>query len=225
MTDEIAPRVVEFSADLLEVGVDALTDNEVLKEIPVLGSAVKIAGIGKTIKDRIFLAKIRRFLAAAEPTEEGRRFAAQLQSGERDAERTAEVLLLAIDQINDLEKAPILAKMFAAFLRGETNSAGFRRMTAAVNAAVVDDLVFLRIADYYHWYDPTEFNYRGKYRMGSGCGISYRVQASTRSPLARVSSSTTPAPACSKSVAVRPRACKSKLVSRSAYLTAGPFTL
>ena len=54
--------------------------------------------------------------------------------------KAGEVLLFAIDQINDLDKAPILARIFAAFLRVEISSADLRRMTAAVNGATVDDL-------------------------------------------------------------------------------------
>jgi hypothetical protein len=63
-----------------------------------------------------------------------------LASGNTDARRTADVLLLALDEINDLTKAPILAAVFAAFLRGKISPADFRRITAAVNSAVVDDL-------------------------------------------------------------------------------------
>jgi hypothetical protein len=49
-------------------------------------------------------------------------------------------LLLALDKADDLDKAPILAALFQAFLRGEIRSAEFRRLTAAVNSAVIDDL-------------------------------------------------------------------------------------
>jgi hypothetical protein len=136
---------VELSAELLEPLIDTLTDNQILKDVPVLGSAVKIAMLGKTITDRIFLAKVRRFLTAIDPATvtKARKFAEELASGEEDAVRTAEVLILALDEINDLEKAPILAALFAAFLSGEITKADFRRITAAVNSAVADDLLAL----------------------------------------------------------------------------------
>jgi hypothetical protein len=140
MMEVIGPKLGELTAEALDVSIDAITDNEVVKDIPVLGWAVKAASIVMTLRDRLFLAKIHRFLKVAQPTDETRRLAARLASGEEEANRTVEVLLLAIEQINDLEKAPMLARLFTAFLRGEMSAADFRRLTAAVNAAVVDDL-------------------------------------------------------------------------------------
>jgi hypothetical protein len=55
---DIPTRMAELSADLLEPALDAVTDSEVIRSIPVLGGAVKIAGLGKSISDRIFLAKV-----------------------------------------------------------------------------------------------------------------------------------------------------------------------
>lgn len=133
---------VELSAELLEPLIDTFTDSQVLKDLPVLGSAVKIAVLGKTITDRIFLAKVRRFLSSIDPEtlKDAHKFAEELESGEKDAVRTAEMLVLSLDEINDLEKAPILAALFTAFLRQEITNPDFRRLTAAVNSAVVDDL-------------------------------------------------------------------------------------
>ena len=145
MTREISSKLSELSADLIEPALDAMIENQFLKDIPALGAAVKIAGIGKTISDRIFLAKIQRFLAALDPvlSPEAQRFSEELESGEADASRTAENLLLAIDLADDLKKAPIIAALFQAFLRGDVNKSEFRRMVAAVNAAVVEDLLEL----------------------------------------------------------------------------------
>lgn len=138
----ITSRFLELSADLLEPLIDTFTDNQVLKDVPVLGSAVKVAALGKTITDRIFLYKVKRFLTEIDPAtiKEARKFAEELEAKEADAVRTAEILLLALDSMNDLEKAPILAALFTAFLKGEMSKADFRRTTAAVNSAVVDDL-------------------------------------------------------------------------------------
>ena len=145
LSKQIGSEALELSAELLEPALDALTDNEILKDVPVLGIAVKVAGIGKSISDRIFLAKVKRFLDAIDPAtiKEARHFAARLAAGESDAKRTAEAVVLALDDINDLAKAPMLAAIFAALLRGEMSPADFRRISAAVNAAVVDDLVAL----------------------------------------------------------------------------------
>jgi len=148
MAREILSKLTDLAADLAEPALDAISlgaiiDNEIIKEIPLLGAAVKIAGLGKTISDHIFLAKIKRFLSAFETVSipEAQRFAEELASGDTDAARTAETLLLAIDLADDLAKTPIIASVFQAFLQGDMSKSEFRRIIAAVNAAVVDDLL------------------------------------------------------------------------------------
>lgn len=143
MTQDSLSKFTELSADLLEPVLDSITDNQILKDIPVLSSAVKVAELGRGISDRIFLAKIHRFLNALEPTAspEAQKFAEELASGDVDASRTAETLLLAIDSTDDLEKAPIIAAVFQAFLRGGLDKVEFRRIIAAINASVVEDLL------------------------------------------------------------------------------------
>lgn len=145
VSGETASKSVELAADLLEPAVDALLSNGVLKDIPVLGTAVKLASIGRSISDRIFLAKIQRFLAGlgAEDTPGSRKFAEELESGDADAHRTAATVLLAIHQMDDLEKGPILSAVFSAFLRGELSKAGLRRAVAGINAALADDVLEL----------------------------------------------------------------------------------
>ncbi|MBD1854553.1 MULTISPECIES: hypothetical protein [Leptolyngbya] len=131
-----------FIAPLLEPKLDEIVDDPVVKMIPALSSAVKIAEAGLSVRDRLFLKKIERFLSGLEPTAglEAQRFAEEIRNGNVQASRTAQTLLLALDKADDLDKAPILAALFQAFLRGEISSAEFRRLTAAVNSAIIDDL-------------------------------------------------------------------------------------
>ncbi len=142
----IIEKSAELGADVLEPIIDglveSLSDSQVLKDVPILGTAVKIAALGKSIADRIFLKKVQRFLQGIDGTtiERASTFARELETGDADAVRTAETLVLAIDAMNDMEKAPLLAAVFASFLRGEISKPDFRRLIAAINSAVVDDL-------------------------------------------------------------------------------------
>jgi hypothetical protein len=118
MAEELAPQVVDLGADLFEVAVDTLTDSGVLKDIPVLGSAVKIAVIGKTIHDRIFLTKIHRFLAATESDH----FAVD-DVGEH---RPKALALPALDLIeSEMPRAPFRARPIPLGLKGPLGAPGF----------------------------------------------------------------------------------------------------
>ena len=71
----------------------------------------------------------------------------------------------------------------------------------------------------------TDFGVAALVSGSSGPRARHWVHASSRSPLPLVSSNTRPAPECSRSLALRPSVSRSKPVPRSAYRTAGPFTL
>jgi hypothetical protein len=143
--DDVQWKGLELTGDLLEPAVDALMGSGFLHDIPLLGSAMKLAQLSRSVSDRIFLSKIRRFLEGfgGLPPAQAADFAEKLQSDPELAERTGQTLLLSIDSINDLEKAPILALVFGAFLRGEIDLDDFRRLTSAVTLAMVNDLWLL----------------------------------------------------------------------------------
>lgn len=138
VADVLDPLVDSFMEPL----IDTFKDSEILKEIPAIGVVVKIGMLGKSIADRISLTKIKRFLTALDPAtiDEAREFGAKLAAGDIEAKHTVEILILAIDAMNDLAKAPMIAAVFTEFLKGEINHADFRRITAAINLAIVDDL-------------------------------------------------------------------------------------
>jgi hypothetical protein len=139
---EIRSKALEIAADLLEPALDVFIHNELLRENPFLGLAIKIAQTSRSVTDRIFLTKIARFLEnldAVSP-EQAQTFASDLKADPELAERTGQVLLLSLDSMNDLEKAPILAVVFGAYVRREISLDIFRRLSAAIGLAMVEDV-------------------------------------------------------------------------------------
>lgn len=56
---------VELGADMMEVVIDESLEDGLLKDVPLLGSAVKIANLTRSVRDRLFLAKLKRFVEEA----------------------------------------------------------------------------------------------------------------------------------------------------------------
>ncbi|MDM3856490.1 MAG: hypothetical protein PT120_16755, partial [Aphanizomenon gracile PMC649.10] len=59
---EIMSKLLELLADFGEVALDVTLEEGLLKDIPVIGSAIKIATITKNIPNQLFLSKMKRFL-------------------------------------------------------------------------------------------------------------------------------------------------------------------
>lgn len=111
-------------------------------KVPVLGQLVELYGIGESVSDQIFLAKVRRFIEglAVVGGAEARAFADEIHDDPEMATRAAEAVLLSLNAITDLEKAPVLAYIYAAYLRDEISFETLRRLLNAVNQAMVEDL-------------------------------------------------------------------------------------
>lgn len=128
--------------DNAEAGLDVLLHDGLLKEIPYLKTIYTLSHTLVTLRDRLFAAKIRRFVArAAEMTnDEKQRLAAEIEKEPKRKAALTEIVLLSIERTDRLKKAEILAVLFRAVVRGEISDLEFDQLAHAVNQA---DLHFL----------------------------------------------------------------------------------
>lgn len=145
MSDSLSDQAIEGGSEVLEFALDQLLDEGLLKDFPVVGTAIKLAGLGKSIRDRLFLAKLQRFLSALPDVqaEEKEKFQEKVQSDKDFRNRVGETLLLIIERLDSLEKPEMLAKTFAYFMKGKISESDFRRLASAIDLAFIDDLKFL----------------------------------------------------------------------------------
>ncbi|NKC13792.1 MAG: hypothetical protein GKR94_16880 [Gammaproteobacteria bacterium] len=135
-------KLLEAVLENIEAVVDALTDNEIVKSIPFVGTMVKLVTGGADLRDRIFVSKVQRFIEQAESTSQQDRmkFRKQILSDDDQMRRIGEAVLLVLDKLSDLRKADLLGMFYACFLGGHLDGAQFRRLAAAIDTAFIDDL-------------------------------------------------------------------------------------
>lgn len=132
----------DLAVDWAEVGIDLLLDEGVLKEAPFLGTVVKLASISKTIRDRLFVRKVCAFLKASPEFDDVERlgFAREHLDDPVKARKLSDAIVFSLDRLDDLEKAEMLAKVFAALVRKHISYMEFRRLAGGIERAIVDDL-------------------------------------------------------------------------------------
>ncbi|WP_392476798.1 hypothetical protein [Nostoc sp. C110] len=125
-----------------EVLIDQFISNDLVKDIPVFGTALKICKGVADISNRIFLAKISRFITKLNSVkpQEKKALIEKIKNNSEEAEKIGEVVLFILDKISDLEKAEIIAMIFIAYAHNQINYDDFRRLAEAVSLAFVDDL-------------------------------------------------------------------------------------
>lgn len=133
----------EVAIDVSEAALDSLTDNEIIKDIPVVGSFVRLARATMSIPDRIFAKKVERFISVTNsiPRERRDQFHTRLEAEPNLRRKAGEVLVFTLDRIEDLQKAAITGKLFSHFIMGDIDFDILRRLLVAVDRGFIDDLL------------------------------------------------------------------------------------
>ena len=122
---EILNPGVDLSVDYAEIGLDALIDNEVISEIPIVKSIIGITKIGLSIKERYNLKKLLVFFKEFEEGkvsgEKRNQFREKFNSNEKYRTKVVETILILNERFLDVTKSKILANLFNAHIEGNLN--------------------------------------------------------------------------------------------------------
>jgi hypothetical protein len=135
---------MELVADVGEVGLDSLTDGP-LKEIPVLGSVLKLCKAGVQVRDLIFLSKLTRFLRRVREGERSavQAFARTVASDTDLKNRVGTNILIAIERLDDIEKPELLARAFLLLADDRITYEKFTEFALAIDRCLIADLEHL----------------------------------------------------------------------------------
>ncbi|MCU7851501.1 MAG: hypothetical protein KZQ80_04745 [Candidatus Thiodiazotropha sp. (ex Monitilora ramsayi)] len=141
MTNE-TNKFLEATLEGAEVIADSLIENELIKSIPIVGTALKLISGSLDLRDKIFLSKVQRFILEIESisNEERLKFKQNISSDEELMATVGEASLLVLDKLSDLKKADLLGFYFSCFLGGHLDQYQYRRITAAIDTAFIDDI-------------------------------------------------------------------------------------
>jgi hypothetical protein len=120
---------LEAAGELAKIGLDSIFESDLIAEIPVVSTIAALCRLSTGLRERIFLKKISRFLCELRKAPEAERaaFAARLDVSPEERTRVAEALFILLDRLDDLEKAELLARAFAALLKSDIDHAEFKR--------------------------------------------------------------------------------------------------
>lgn len=132
-------------SDLSEVALDSFTDNEILKDIPLIGTAVKLLNIGNTINDRIFVNKLIKFLKQLDNFENGTvlKEIQYLDDSKIYNYKVGEKILEIINRIDSDGKPEITGRLFRNFIDKKISYPEFLKLTNIVEKAFYYDLILL----------------------------------------------------------------------------------
>lgn len=145
--DDLKDLLIESA----EIALDSFLEDSILKEIPFFGSLFKTGKIIIGIRENIFAKKIYKFLIEIKDISQSERikFINELEENNEFRQKVGEKIIILIDQLDDMEKATIIGKLFKANIEGNLNYYEFLKLSSIIQKSFLEDIKKLNSNDVY----------------------------------------------------------------------------
>lgn len=120
--NSLTEEVSGIAGEYVELGLDALAEDGLFKELPFISSVVSVYRIGKSIRERHHVAKLISFLNEINKEiadeEKRQKYRDKFASNEKFRNQELEYILILIDRYISFDKPQMLAKLYLAYLDG-----------------------------------------------------------------------------------------------------------
>lgn len=148
-TDSLIINSTDIIGDYLELGIDSILENEILKEIPIFKSLLSLGKISKNIRERNCLKNLAVFINELNSgnidAEKLRLHQEELKRNSKKAEKELGRLLIILDQTIDNIKASILGKLYKAYINQVVDWDIFIEFSEITNRLYINDLKILAL--------------------------------------------------------------------------------
>lgn len=120
--DSLSEEVSGLVGEYAELGLDALIDDGLFKDVPILSTVMAVYRIGKSIRERHHIAKLISFVneinSGIASAEKRQSYQEKFASNEKFRNQEIEYILILIDRYVGFDKPQMLAKLYQAYLDG-----------------------------------------------------------------------------------------------------------
>ena len=153
LRDTIFAPSYEILTEYAEIGIDALLDSDILKDIPIVGTLTKICQIGYNIHDRNLIKQTLGFITGFNtgtlPQERIDEYRNELEENPAKAEKElGRVLIILGNHVEDMQ-SQILGSFYKAYVNGAISWDKFCELSEANRRMFVSDYPILIAASYH----------------------------------------------------------------------------
>ena len=120
LKDSINTEVGSIATNIAEVGLDSIIEDDMLKEIPILSTAVSLYKLGSSLRERHYLSKLSGFVSELNKgicdKDKQEYYKKRITEDITIRNKELEYILLLIDRYIQTEKAGMLAKLYLCYL-------------------------------------------------------------------------------------------------------------
>lgn len=140
LTEEVSSIAGEYA----ELGLDALVEDGLFKDIPIVSTAVAVYRIGKSIREKHHIAKLISFLneinKGIADEEKRQDYREKFTSNEKFRNQELEYILILIDRYISFDKPQMLAKLYLAYLDGRIKWDEFTQYAEVIDRLLPGDI-------------------------------------------------------------------------------------
>ncbi|SHI44720.1 hypothetical protein [Aquimarina spongiae] len=134
LVNSIKSNSLDLLSEYGEITLDATLESGVLKDIPIFGSIVKLSKIGVTIRDYLFINKLKTFLTNISniPLNVRKNFVDEYYKNENKSYSLGEKLIHTIENIDSTKKAAYVGKAFKLYALKKIDNIEFFDLVYAI---------------------------------------------------------------------------------------------
>ena len=147
LKDTLFSPTYEIVAEYAEIGIDALLENEVLKEIPVVGTLSSLCKVGYNLHERNLikqtLAFITEFNSSSISQEKLDEHREKLEENPKEAEKELSRVLIILGKQVEQIQSQVLGSFYAAYIKGAISWEKFCELSEANRRMFISDYQIL----------------------------------------------------------------------------------
>jgi len=136
-------------SDYLEIGIDSLMNEGILKEIPIVNTIVGVLKVGKNVHDRNLLKQTLTFINEFNNNkishDKLKQYKITIENNPKRCEEELGRILLLLNNFIDKEKSIMLAKIFKAYIEKIINWNEFCEYSEIINRLFIQDINLLNM--------------------------------------------------------------------------------
>ncbi|MCG9559970.1 hypothetical protein [Vibrio kanaloae] len=126
--------------DNVEVLIDHVSENEWIKDIPVLNNVFNMLSLATSIRDELFANKLKQFFINLKDVSERDYDKIKKFSHSRNANEVSEKIINVLDKVTDNKKPTIIANLFIGYIEGFMTFEDFHIAMEVVDKSYTVDL-------------------------------------------------------------------------------------
>lgn len=139
---------IEQILDIIEEPVDVLSENPIIKAVPVVKSVALLAKSCLAIRDRILIKNLMTFIASMNDgtieREKLEKYKKKLDNNPKILNRDLEKVLIFIERESEQDKIKILAQLYKSYINENINWDEFKHYSEITNNLFIIDIGELR---------------------------------------------------------------------------------